>query len=152
MCIRDRYTHSAVWYAMATLQSGNIQRGYELLQMLNPAHRCENKELFEKYLAEPYYMVADIYTNPGAYGRGGWSIYTGAAGWYFKTVLEYFLGIQLRFGRLYLHPCLLYTSKIQDTQLEIEVKNTGSSALNDNGITCEYVVLDGQKHHVIVEC
>ena len=42
--------------------------------------------------------------------------------------------------------------KIQDTQLEIEVKNTGSSALNDNGITCEYVVLDGQKHHVIAEC
>ena len=154
-----QYTHSAVWYAMATLQSGNIQRGYELLQMLNPAHRCESKELFEKYLAEPYYMVADIYTNPGAYGRGGWSIYTGAAGWYFKTVLEYFLGIQLRFGRLYLHPMIpkswdgfTASMKIQDTQLEIEVKNTGSSALNDNGITCEYVVLDGQKHHVIVEC
>ena len=104
-------------------------------------------------------MVADIYTNPGAYGRGGWSIYTGAAGWYFKTVLEYFLGIQLRFGRLYLHPMIpkswdgfTASMKIQDTQLEIEVKNTGSSALNDNGITCEYVVLDGQKHHVIAEC
>ena len=65
----------------------------------------------------------------------------------------------MRFGRLYLHPMIpkswdgfTASMKIQDTQLEIEVKNTGSSALNDNGITCEYVVLDGQKHHVIVEC
>lgn len=154
-----QYTHGAVWYAMATLQAGNVQRGYELLKMLNPARRYENKDLAAKYLTEPYYMAADIYTNPGAYGRGGWSIYTGAAGWYFKTIFEYFLGIQLRFGRLYLHPQIpkswdgfTASLKIQDTQLEIEVKNTGSSALNDNGITCEYVVIDGQKHHIIAEC
>ncbi|MCL1831345.1 MAG: hypothetical protein FWG45_00365 [Oscillospiraceae bacterium] len=77
-----QYSHAAVWLALACHRLGMKDKARELAEAMSPAGR--NKE----YKTEPYYLVADIYTNPKAYGRGGWSIYTGSAGWYYRTLAE----------------------------------------------------------------
>lgn len=79
-----QYTHAAVWLALAFLRFGDKARAKKLTEILAP---CKRADIFGN---EPYYMTADIYTNPLAYGRGGWSIYTGAAGWYYMLLGEEF--------------------------------------------------------------
>lgn len=79
-----QYTHAAVWLALAFLRFGDREKAKKLTEILSP---CNRAEIFGN---EPYYMTADIYTNPQAYGRGGWSIYTGAAGWYYLLLGEEF--------------------------------------------------------------
>ncbi|MPM61041.1 Cyclic beta-(1,2)-glucan synthase NdvB [bioreactor metagenome] len=96
-----QYTHAAVWLAMACLRLGMTDEGYDMLAALLPAAHEP-----EVYRAEPYVLAADVYSNPAHLGRGGWSWYTGAAGWYYRVVLQELLGLKLRRGRLYLEPRL----------------------------------------------
>jgi cyclic beta-1,2-glucan synthetase len=73
-----------MWHALALYRAGKKERAELILRMLAPFDRGD------EYKTEPYYMAADIYTNPQAYGRGGWSLYTGSAGWYFWVLREVF--------------------------------------------------------------
>lgn len=75
-----QYTHGAVWLALACLRLGRTEDGLELLRALLPERRRT-----QIYQAEPYVLAADVYAAPGHLGRGGWSWYTGAAGWYYRT-------------------------------------------------------------------
>jgi cyclic beta-1,2-glucan synthetase len=77
-----QYSHAAVWLALACHRLGMKDKARELVMAMSPANRPES------YKTEPYYLAADIYTNPKAYGRGGWSIYTGSAGWYYRVLNE----------------------------------------------------------------
>ncbi len=77
-----QYTHGAIWLALAYLRSGDSKTAKKLAEFLSPANRPES------YKNEPYYMSADVYTNPDAYGRGGWSMYTGSAAWYYMLLRE----------------------------------------------------------------
>jgi cyclic beta-1,2-glucan synthetase len=79
-----QYTHAAMWHALALYRAGKRERAELISRMLAPFDRGN------EYKTEPYYMSADIYTNPQAYGRGGWSLYTGSAGWYFWVLREIF--------------------------------------------------------------
>ena len=79
-----QYTHAAVWLALAFLRSGDKVTAKRLAEFLSPAARSA------AFKNEPYYMTADVYTNPDAYGRGGWSLYTGAAAWYYILLGELF--------------------------------------------------------------
>ncbi|MDR2531986.1 MAG: hypothetical protein LBC82_04010 [Oscillospiraceae bacterium] len=79
-----QYTHAATWLALAYYRAGKKERAELLSRMLAPFGRGD------EYKTEPYYMAADIYTNPQVYGRGGWSLYTGSAGWYFWLLREVF--------------------------------------------------------------
>jgi len=90
-----QYTHAAVWFAIALIKHGKTQEGCDILRMLNPARRSCEADLSKAYKLEPYYMAADICTNPGSPGRGGWSMYTGAAAWYYRAVLEIMLGFKI---------------------------------------------------------
>ncbi len=155
-----QYTHAAVWLAMAFLKTGDYERGYMLIRALNPALRYAEEELGQAYQLEPYYMAGDIYTNPKAYGRGGWSIYTGAAGWYYRAILEYLLGVRIQDGTISIHPAvpkewedfsvdLLY----QKTQIQITAHRaqTGEkSGMYEQGIRCDSIALDQKEHAVIV--
>ncbi len=77
-----QYTHGAIWLALAFLRNGDRKTAKKLAEFLSPANRLEI------YKNEPYYMSADVYTNPQAYGRGGWSLYTGSAAWYYILLRE----------------------------------------------------------------
>ena len=95
-----QYTHGAVWLAMALLRMRRPETGAELLKAVLP-----NAFEPQRYEAEPYVLAADVYAGD-AEGCAGWSWYTGAAGWYLRTVLEELLGLKLRGGDLYVEPCL----------------------------------------------
>ena len=96
-----QYTHGAVWLAIACLELGDGDRGWELLRALLPETHST-----EIYRTEPYVIAADVYAAPGHEGRGGWSWYTGAAGWYYRAAVEHLLGLRVREGRLYVEPVL----------------------------------------------
>ena len=96
-----QYTHAAVWLAMALLRAGRRREGAELLSALSPWGRDG-----DVYAVEPYVLAADVYSAPGHVGRGGWTWYTGSAGWYLRAVAEELLGLHLREGRLYVEPKL----------------------------------------------
>ena len=81
-----QYTHAAVWLALAFLRSGDRETAVKLANALSPAERPA------VYKNEPYYMSADIYTNPECVGRGGWSLYTGSAAWYYRLLGELYRG------------------------------------------------------------
>lgn len=146
-----QYTHGAVWLAMAMLKQGDAERGYELIKALSPAEKIENEEIARRYKLEPYYMAADVYTNPSAFGRGGWSIYTGAAGWYYRTVLEYLLGIRIREGAVSVAPCLPRSWK--EFTVELNYRDTPillryiPGEAKKNSVT---IPLDGQPHQAEV--
>ena len=96
-----QYTHGAVWLAMAALDRGRVEQGYEILQYLLP----ENHEP-GRYAAEPFVLAADVYSATGRQGEAGWSWYTGSALWYFRVVTRELLGLKLRDGKLHIEPRL----------------------------------------------
>ncbi len=96
-----QYTHAAVWLAAALLRHGRTEEGWSVLRSLLPSDKPPRT-----YRAEPYVLAADVYTAEGMYGRAGWSWYTGAAGWYFRTVFEELLGIKFKNGAPSVSPSL----------------------------------------------
>ena len=88
MCIRDRYTHGAVWFLCAFCQMGEADQAVRLFDMISPIQHAQTLQGAECYRAEPYVVSADIYSVPPNAGRAGWSWYTGSAGWMIRLVLQ----------------------------------------------------------------
>ena len=84
-----QYTHAACWLALAFFRTGDRKTAKKLLDMINSAKRCQNAETAERFGLEPYSIPADIYSNEMCSGRGGWSQYTGSAGWFYRVTAEY---------------------------------------------------------------
>jgi len=101
-----QYTHAAIWAAMAFAMQGDSARAWELLGMINPLHHGESPEHTSIYKVEPYVMAADVYAVAPHTGRGGWTWYTGSAGWMYRLVVESLLGLSLTADRLHIAPCL----------------------------------------------
>jgi cyclic beta-1,2-glucan synthetase len=150
-----QYTHAAVWLSVGLFEAGRAEEGYRILQMLSPADRCARPELARDYKLEPYYLAADIYTNPDAAGRGGWSLYTGAAAWYCRAALGWLLGMRIRENRLYLSPRIpaewpgfSAEAVLKKTNLSIAVRRVGRPGLLCDGLPADSVALDGRAHRV----
>jgi cyclic beta-1,2-glucan synthetase len=102
-----QYTHGALWAVRALAEAGRSERAAPLLEMLSPASRTRTPEGVGVYRTEPYVIAADVYGVAPHVGRGGWTWYTGSAGWMFRVMLESVLGFTLRGGdRLVLRPCV----------------------------------------------
>jgi cellobiose phosphorylase len=101
-----QYTHGAIWTAMAFAALGDRDRAWELTSMINPVNRASTPSGMATYKAEPYVVAADVYALAPHTGRGGWSWYTGSAGWMYRLVVETLLGLNLEQGRLRFSPCL----------------------------------------------
>jgi cellobiose phosphorylase len=101
-----QYTHAAVWLIMAFAALGDNKRTWELIQLINPVNHGKDANTIEKYKAEPYVIAADVYTVPLHTGRGGWTWYTGAAGWLYQLFIESFIGLKRIAEKLYIQPCL----------------------------------------------
>jgi cellobiose phosphorylase len=101
-----QYTHAAIWTTMAFAQLGDRERTWELLQMINPINHANSPESIATYKVEPYVVAADVYAVAPHIGRGGWTWYTGSAGWMYRLILESLLGVRLEVDRLYFTPCL----------------------------------------------
>jgi len=101
-----QYTHSAVWAAMAFARLGDSARAWEIMSMINPINHALTPQAVDIYKVEPYVVAADIYALPPHTGRGGWTWYTGSAGWMYRLILEYLLGLRREENRLSVKPCL----------------------------------------------
>jgi cyclic beta-1,2-glucan glucanotransferase len=101
-----QYTHGAIWAAMAFAALGDSQRAWELTTMINPANHAKSAEAIATYKVEPYVMAADVYAVAPHTGRGGWTWYTGSAGWMYRLIVESLLGLRLEVDELHISPCL----------------------------------------------
>ena len=99
-----QYTHATIWYIMALIKTNHVDRAYKYYQMINPINRTLEKVDVLKYKVEPYVIAADIYSKKGYEGRGGWTWYTGSAGWFYRVGIEEILGIKKRGDYLILDP------------------------------------------------
>ncbi len=89
-----QYTHAAVWGAMGLAEIGRHEEAAILLRTINPAARSATREGAERYRGEPYFLAGDVSASPDFPGRCGWSLYTGAAGWYYLAVTESLMGFR----------------------------------------------------------
>jgi cellobiose phosphorylase len=101
-----QYTHAAIWTAMAFAALGDGSRAWELLAMINPINHGRSPEEVAIYRGEPYVAAADVYAVPPHIGRGGWTWYTGSAGWMYRLIIESLLGLRLETDKLRFEPCL----------------------------------------------
>ncbi len=101
-----QYTHAAIWAAMAFARSGDHRRAWEIMDLINPLHHGGTPQAIARYKVEPYVMAADVYAVPPHVGRGGWTWYTGAAGWTYRLILESLLGLRRQGDTLRFAPCL----------------------------------------------
>lgn len=161
-----QYNHAAIWFVMAWAEMGQSDRAWELFKMLNPVLRSATPRDLERYRLEPYVIAADIYTVGPHLGRGGWSWYTGSAGWMYRLIVETFLGIRRRGQSLvftprppsawkeyqihYRHGSTFYHIVFRpaaepDTELKLTLDN-----VPQKGSTLE-LRDDGQPHQALVE-
>ena len=109
-----QYAHAGVWALMAAARLALREPGhtyarntpYRYFTYLSPAHRAAHPQWGKAYGLEPYAMAADVYSQPPFEGHGGWSWYTGAAGWLHRAALESILGLHLQADELWFTPCL----------------------------------------------
>ena len=102
-----QYTHAALWFVRALAELGARDRAAKLLAMLSPVSHTRTAGQVARYRTEPYVIVADVYGEAPHVGRGGWTWYTGSAGWMLRVALESVLGLRLVGGRaLVLRPCV----------------------------------------------
>ena len=81
-----QYTHAAIWSVQAYAKLGDGDKAAELLSLLNPINHARTRAAAQRYKVEPYVVVADVYSIPPHVGRGGWTWYTGSAGWMYRAV------------------------------------------------------------------
>ncbi len=124
-----QYTHAAIWAAMAFAELGDSRRAFDLLSLINPVNHARTTEAVATYKAEPYVVAADVYAVAPHVGRGGWTWYTGSAGWLYRLVAESLLGLRREADRLHIAPCVpaewpgyTITYRFGETQYRIAVE------------------------------
>lgn len=171
-----QYTHAAVWTAMAFAALGDSTRAWEVLALINPISHSSSSTAVQTYRVEPYVVAADVYSNALHVGRGGWTWYTGSAGWMYRLLTESLLGLRLEVDRLRLEPVLPPPSggsmerrtppwrsfkihyRYRNTLYHITVQNRGGKTVTRVLLDCEEavdmavpLVDDGREHEVSVE-
>jgi cellobiose phosphorylase len=101
-----QYTHGAIWTVMAFAALGDSRRAWELFDMINPVNHASSEAEIATYKVEPYVVAADVYAVAPHTGRGGWTWYTGSAGWLYRLIVESLLGLKLEVDKLRFAPCL----------------------------------------------
>ncbi|HIJ62140.1 MAG TPA: glycosyl transferase [Rhodospirillaceae bacterium] len=101
-----QYTHASLWSVMAFAALGDGDRASRLFSLLNPINHARSRADVLRYKVEPYVVAADVYAKPPHVGRGGWTWYTGSAGWMQRAGLESILGARLSGDVLYFNPCI----------------------------------------------
>ncbi|MBM2853116.1 MAG: glycosyl transferase [Steroidobacteraceae bacterium] len=101
-----QYTHAAAWSVMAFAMLGEGGKAVEFFNLLSPIHHASRRANIHRYKVEPYAVAADVYSERPHVGRGGWTWYTGAAGWLYRAGLEWILGFRKQGSALFVNPCI----------------------------------------------
>jgi cyclic beta-1,2-glucan synthetase len=163
-----QYTHAATWSVMAFAALGDGDKATELFAMLNPINHSRTRADAYRYKVEPYVVCADIYSTKPHVGRGGWTWYTGSAGWLQRAGVESVLGLRLRGASLRIDPCVpkawrrfAADVKYRSARYKVSVENPGG--VNRGVVSADVdgvelterplrvpLVDDGSIHHVSV--
>ena len=161
-----QYTHAAVWSVIAFAMLGDGDKAGELFSMLNPINHAGTRADVFRYKVEPYVVCADVYAQSAHVGRGGWTWYTGAAGWMYRAGLEWILGFRLRGTTLVIDPCVpkswptfdiafrYYTARYEIVVANPSGVNRGVASvhLDGNALSAgdtQIALLDDGAHHKI---
>jgi cyclic beta-1,2-glucan synthetase len=144
-----QYSHAAMWSILAYAKLGDAEKATELFALVNPINHARTTAEVERYKVEPYVVAADVYALFPHTGRGGWTWYTGSAGWMYRAGIEGILGIRREGSFLVIEPCIPdawpgfeATVKIDATRYRIRVESILPGA---PGVT--RAVLDGAPIH-----
>jgi len=161
-----QYTHAAIWMIMAFAAMRDKEKMWDLLQMINPINHGSTPEGMQRYKVEPYVVAADVYAVSQHSGRGGWTWYTGSAGWLYQLIVDAVIGLKRRRDMLHLDPCLptewgnvsiQYKFKTSVYMIEMLQEGSGTDGmqimLDGDRITGNSIKLvdDGQEHQVSVK-
>ncbi|MDO8794619.1 MAG: glucoamylase family protein [Vicinamibacterales bacterium] len=159
-----QYTHAAAWVVMALAKLGSGDEAAEIFHLLNPVNHTRTAGDVERYKVEPYVIAGDVYARAPHVGRGGWSWYTGAAGWMYRAGLESLLGLRRRGATFGIDPCIPtswpqydITWRYLTTRYEITVSNPlrrccGVASAELDGVPVPHATIplvdDGGVHYV----
>jgi cellobiose phosphorylase len=101
-----QYTHGTIWSIFAFAALGQGDQAGDLIAILNPIHHSSTPNAVARYKVEPYVACADVYSVAPHVGRGGWTWYSGSAGWLYRAGLEAILGFRVHGNTLAIDPCL----------------------------------------------
>jgi cyclic beta-1,2-glucan synthetase len=101
-----QYTHAALWVVLALARLGLGDEAMELFHMINPVNHMRTADGVDRYRAEPYVVAADVYAHPMHVGRGGWTWYTGSAGWMYQAAIEGLLGLRRNGSTFSINPSI----------------------------------------------
>ncbi len=159
-----QYTHAAIWAILAYTKLGDRDKAMELFNMLNPINHTRTKTEVAKYKVEPYVIAADVYDVHPNVGRGGWTWYTGAAGWMYQVAIEGILGISINNDKLTISPCVPtnwpgytvnYRYKTTEYVIEVQLgRRENTRIILDETVLNGFPVSlidDGQKHLLKIE-
>ena len=161
-----QYTHAAVWATIAFAALGDGDKAGELFAILNPINHASTRSGLYRYKVEPYVMAGDVYSERPHTGRGGWTWYTGAAGWMYRAGVESILGFRLRGRTLQVDPCIprawpryeiafRYHSSLYRLAVENPhgvMRGVASITLDDGPVAGREIPLadDGREHRISV--
>ncbi len=160
-----QYTHAAVWFNIALAERGRADAAWNIFRMLQPIRHAQSADEADTYRVEPYVVAADIYATQLHPGRGGWTWYTGAAGWMYRLASESLLGLRRAGDRLCFKPCIPadwmhydMDYRFRDTLYRIHVERDGpgnavrsvsvDGAAQSDG--CVQLIADDGNHDVAV--
>lgn len=164
-----QYTHGSIWALVAFAMLGDGDKAGELLEIFDPIRKSDTPAKVERYKVEPYVECADVYSVAPHAGRGGWTWYSGSAGWLYRAIVEWVLGLRVRGEWLHLEPCIPRSWKgfalhyrYRTSTYRIEVENPGRvcrviASIEVDGVTLRdtsagvALVDDGTDHHVRVK-
>ncbi len=130
-----QYTHAAAWSVMAFAALGEGDKAAELFSLLNPVNHSRTRADAYRYKVEPYVVCADIYSTAPHVGRGGWTWYTGSAGWLQRAGVESLLGLQLRGAFLSVDPCIPKAWDKYEATVKYRTARYSISVENPNGVS-----------------
>jgi cellobiose phosphorylase len=156
-----QYTHAAVWLIMAMARLGRNDTAYDLLSMINPLNHGSTNDKMETYKVEPYVIAGDVYAQSHL-GQGGWTWYTGSAGWFYRLIIESVIGLRKEGDTLRFEPCIPSTWESYKTSYRYKstmyaitfTKQNTSGAMTlklDGGLLADGVIQladDGKEHTV----
>ncbi len=151
-----QYTHAAIWAAIAVARTHNADQAWRLFSMLNPIRRADSPEAASVYKVEPYVVAADIYSTKGHEGRGGWTWYTGSAGWMYQLLVEHLLGLRVEVDTLSFSPLLPEQWNeyklhycYRNTFFHIRIAKKGQDTWNVGRVIVDNVEQQDKKIHLV---
>jgi cyclic beta-1,2-glucan synthetase len=143
-----QYTHAALWSVMAFAELGQGDKAAGLFALLNPINHAGTRADVHRYKTEPYALTADVYARDPHMGRGGWSWYTGSAGWMQRAGIESILGMRIEGVQLHLDPCIPKSWPGFEMKLRYRTAWYEITAKNPAGVNrgIAFLALDGMIH------